>query len=350
MIVFFGPILDNMNTMDRRSFIIALAAGASARTVGAGANNQNPGKERDKLGEVLPQRPLGKSGQKVTMLGIGGYHVGWTEEKHAPEIIESALDEGIRFFDNAESYQDGESERRYGKYLNPKYRDHIFLMTKTLGRDAKSARKNLEESLRRLNTDHLDLWQIHSVTGPEDVDSRLDKGVLDVVMKAKEEGKVRHAGFTGHSNPEAHMRMLERTRDLSPFDTCQMPVNVVDSHYHSFIEQVLPELQNQEISLLAMKTLADGRFFASKSMRDRNLWRTDDPLIPQRLTIRDALFFVWSLPVSVLITGAENAALVREKADLARSFMKLPEAERNELIEKVADMAGGDVEYYKSPV
>ncbi|MEX0325858.1 MAG: aldo/keto reductase [Puniceicoccaceae bacterium] len=305
----------------------------------------------DSLGEVLPLRPLGRTGEKVTLLGIGGFHVGWTSERDAAEVIEAALEGGIRFFDSAESYQQGESERRYGKYLTPNYRDHVFLMTKTQARDAKTAREHLEGSLKRMKTDYIDLWQMHALRDPDDVDGRLQEGVLDVVMKAKEEGKVRFIGFTGHNNPEAHLRILEKTSGSDPFDTCQMPVNAIDMSYHSFTEQVTPILLKRNIGLLAMKTLADGRFFAMKSnLRRGVVWRSDDPAIPNRLSIRDAMHFAWSLPISTLITGAENASLVREKVDLARAYSGMTEEERMELIAKVADLADGKVEYYKRPV
>ena len=285
------------------------------------------------------------------MLGIGGFHVGWTSEKDAQEIIEAAIEGGVRFFDNAEGYSKGLAEERYGKYLAPKYRDNIFLMTKTQAKDAKTTREHLEGSLRRMKTDRIDLWQIHSLRDPEDVDSRIANGVLDVVLKAKEEGKVRHIGFTGHSNPEAHLRMLELTRDV-PFVSCQMPVNVMDASYHSFTEQVIPRLRERNIGLLAMKSMADGRFFGMKAMPGRGVvWQTETPAIPARLSIRDALHYVWSLPVTVLITGAENASLVREKIDLARSFQGMSEQQRKDLVSRVADLAAdGKAEYYKRPV
>ena len=307
--------------------------------------------KRDSLGEVLPTRTLGRTGEQVTMLGIGGFHLGWTSEKDAQEIIEASLEGGIRFFDSAEGYQEGESERRYGRFLTPKFREQVFLMTKTQAKDAKTAREHLEGSLRRMKTDYLDLWQMHSLRNPEDVDTRLEEGVLDVVMKAKEEGKVRYIGFTGHSNPEAHLRILERTSDSDPFDTCQMPVNVIDPSYHSFTEQVTPELQNRNIGLLAMKTLADGRFFGMKTVLNRGvIWSSEDPAIPTRISIRDALHFAWSLPISVLITGAENASLVREKVDMAKSFSGMSAEQRAELVSRVADLADGKVEYFKRPM
>ncbi len=296
-------------------------------------------------------RRLGDTGEAVTMLGIGGFHVGWTSEKDAQEIIEAAIQGGIRFFDNAEGYSKGVAEERYGKYLVPKYREHIFLMTKTQAKDARTTREHLEGSLRRMKVDCIDLWQIHSLRSPEDVDERLENGVLDVVLKAQEEGKVRHIGFTGHSNPEAHLRMLQQTPGIK-FATCQMPVNVMDASYHSFTGQVIPVLQKRKIGLLAMKSMADGRFFGMKAMPHRGtVWQSDNPAIPGRLSIRDALHYVWSLPTSVLITGAENASLVREKVDLAKTFTGMSEEQRMELVARVADLAAeGKTEYYKRPV
>ncbi len=338
--------------MNRRDFLTALAATTPALAVKGHGSAPKESGGSDSLGTVLPKRILGRTGEAVTMLGIGGYHTGWTAERDAMELVETAIEQGIRFFDTAHNYQDGESETRYGKYLVPKYRDHIFLMTKTAAGDGKSARKELETSLRRLNTDHLDLLQMHSLRDPADADSRIDNGVVDALLQARAEGKVRYIGFTGHSNPEAHLRMLERTRDTDPFDTCQMPVNAVDASYHSFSRQVIPRLRERNIGLLAMKTLADGRFFGLKTMPGRGvIWQSENPVIPGRISIRDALHFSWSLPVSVLITGAENASLVREKADFLRTFAGLSEEARAGLVARVADLAAdGKVEYYKRPV
>lgn len=287
----------------------------------------------DRLGEVLPQRKLGATGEAVTMLGVGGWHIGRMSEREAQATIEAALEGGVRFFDSAESYQDGGSERHLGRFLTPKYRQEVFLMTKTNSFSAEQTRSHLEGSLRRLNTEYLDLWQVHSLDGPSDVDSRIEKGVFDVARQAKEEGKVRHVGFTGHEHPSAHQRVLERIDD---FETCQMPINVADPSYNSFIENVIPTLVERNMGILAMKTLANGRFFS------------DPALIPDRISIREALHFVWSLPVSTLITGPDNVEQMKEKIELARSFEEMSEQERQQLIKKVADLAGTQTEYYKA--
>lgn len=333
--------------MKRREFLVTLSAATPALMLGC---QKGEALKSDRLGDLLPQRKLGTTGESVTMLGLGGYHIGWTTERDAQETIEASLEGGVRFYDTAESYGPHISEERYGKYLTPKYRDLVFIMTKTTAKDPKTVQEHLEASLKRLNTDYLDLWQVHSLRNPEDVDERIENGVLDVFIKAKETGKVRYIGFTGHSNPEAHQRMLERTAGQNIFDTCQMPINAMDMNYHSFINGVLPTLMERNIAPLAMKTLADGRFFAKKQRLDDIQWESDDPVIPNRLTLEEALNFVWSLPASVLITGAENANLLREKIQLAHSFSKMSQEKRQTLVEKVADLADGKVEYYKRPI
>lgn len=328
----------------RRDFLkeLALLTGSLMLPVGSLA-----GPKKDKWGETLPLRTLGKTGEKVTMLGLGGYHVGWTTEKDAREVIESALAGGIRFFGTAESYDDGGSEIRYGKYLVPKYRDDVFIMSKSTAVDGITAKKHLEGTLKRLKCDYLDLWQVHSLQTPEDVDNRIKNEVLEVFKKAKSEGKVKHIGFTGHQNPLAHKHMLDKTADNDIFETIQMPVNVIDSSFHSFIKNVLPFAIERNFGILAMKTLSDGRFFKEKKMLNEIPWKSEDPLIPNVISVKEALYFVWSLPVSVLITGAENKELIREKIELASNFIRLSENDRNELITRVFSKAGNNIEYYK---
>lgn len=329
---------------NRRTFLKSLA-GATAGislTSGAVAADQE---SRDRLGEVLPKRKLGRTGEQVTMLGTGGYHVGWTTERDAQEVIEASLEGGVRFFDTAESYSSGTSEERYGKYLTPKYRDLIFLMTKSTGRDAKTVQEHLEGSLRRLKVDQIDLYQVHAIQTPEDVDNRINNGVLDVLLKAKQDGKIKYLGFTGHQNPFAHTRMLEQTKTSDIFDAVLMPVNLLDASYFSFIQNVMPKALERNMGVLSIKSLADGRFFSKK--KEAN-WTSDDPVIPNYVSIKEAMHFVWSLPVSVLISGNENATYMREKIALARSFAKLSEAEKQNLIDKVKPLAlSGEIEYFK---
>ncbi|MDJ0592484.1 MAG: aldo/keto reductase [Pleurocapsa sp. MO_226.B13] len=327
--------------MERRSLLKWLGSFTAGLILASQTNAQEQQKS-DRLGKLLPLRKLGRTGEAVTMLGVGGAHLGGMSERDAQETIEIALEGGVRFFDTAEMYQSGGSETRMGKLLTPKYRDEIYLMTKTTARDAENARRDLEDSLRRLNTDYLDLWQVHSVNSPEDVSDRIANGVFEVMTEAKASGKVRHIGFTGHRQPEAHLKVLEES-DI--FDTCQMPVNLADPSYSSFINQTMAKLVERNIGVIAMKTLANGGFFGGSSHGQHG----DNPkIVPNRVSIAEAINFAWSLPVSVIVTGANNPQQMQEKVDLANSFVAMSEQERQDLIDKVADLAGTTVEFYKA--
>lgn len=329
---------------NRRTFLKSLAGITAGLSLNHSAYSEE--KTSDRLGEVLPKRKFGRTGEYVTMLGTGGYHVGWTTERDAQEVIEASLEGGVRFYDTAESYSSGVSEERYGKYLTPKYRDLIFLMTKSTGRDAKTVQEHLEGSLRRLKVDQIDLYQVHSIRTPQDVDNRVENGVLEFLQKAKQDGKIKYIGFTGHQNPFAHTRMLEQTEENNMMDGVLMPVNVLDQSYFSFTKNVMSKALDRNMGIMAMKTLADGRFFAKK---EKAGWTSSDPIIPNYMSIKEAMYFVWSLPVSVIISGNENATYMREKIALARSFSKLSENERMALIDKVKDKAQtGEIEYFKN--
>ncbi|HEY9770455.1 MAG TPA: aldo/keto reductase [Coleofasciculaceae cyanobacterium] len=327
--------------MERRSVLKWLGGFTAGILLSTQAEAQDK-TPTDRLGKLLPLRTLGRTGEAVTMLGVGGAHVGgMSSERDAQETIEIALEGGVRFFDTAESYQSGGSETRYGKLLTPQYRDVIYLMTKSTASNADDARLHLEGSLRRLNTDYLDLWQVHSVNDPQDVDGRVANGVFEVMAEAKESGKVRHLGFTGHYQPDALLRVMES----NIFDTCQMPVNLADPNYSSFIKQVMPQLIERNIGVLAMKSLANGGFFGGSSHGQSG----DNPkIVPNRVSIAEAINFTWSLPVSVLITGANDPEQMQEKVDLANSFTVMDESQRQALIDKVADLAGTTVEFYKA--
>ncbi len=330
--------------MDRKSFLIWLSGLTTSVMVSPATLWDEKAPPEDRWGKLLPLRKFGKTGEEITMLGVGGSHVSWMNESDAQRAIEMAIEGGVRFFDTAEQYGNGRSERYYGKFLTPKYRDEIFLMTKTQARNAESARRDLEGSLRRLNTDYLDLWQIHSVNSARDVDNRIKEGVLEVVLEAKEEGKVRHVGFTGHRTPDAHLRMLEKAGEK--LETCQMPVNVADPSYNSFILNVMSELRKQNYGIIAMKTLANGGFFGGRS---HGAHGDETSLIPDLLSVEEALHFAWSLPVSTVVSGFNNHEQLQEKIDLARSFQQMNENQRQQLIEKVADLAeSGEMEFYKA--
>ena len=329
--------------IDRRAFLKSLAGLTTGILLSSAcAEGDEKNSTNDRLGALLPTRRFGRTGEPVTMLGVGGWHIGDMTEVEAQKTIETALEGGVRFFDTAEGYQTGGSESRLGKLLVPKYRDDVFLMTKTRARDANEAWEHLEGSLSRLNTDQLDLWQVHAVRNPADVDERIENGVLDVMIEAKETGKTRYIGFTGHSSPAAHQRVLEKT-DI--FDACQLSMNLTDVSYESFIEKVVPTLVERNIGVIGMKALANGGFFGG-SQHGRH--GSNPKVVPNRVSISEAIRFVWSLPVSTLVTGPDNAKQMQEKIDIAREFTGMEDDERQKLIEKVEDMAGTTVEFYKA--
>ncbi len=325
--------------MKRRDFLYRLTGSAALLSIPAsllaGMTGLTTG-TRDRLGELMPTRILGNTGEKVTIFGLGGFHTrAKFSDRDAQEALEYALEQGVRFFDTAESYSGGRSEELYGKILTPKYRDVAYLMTKTRARDARTAREHLEGSLRRMKTDYLDLWQIHSVSDAGDVDHRIENGVLEYLLKAREEGKVRHIGFSGHRELSAHKRMLEITDVLQ---TCQMPVNVLDPSNHSFIKEIMPALIQKNMGILAMKTAANGELIQTAVKSGK-------------LSMRELHHFVLSLPVSTLIAGFDNLEQLKERIAHVRSFAGLTEEEREAITKRVAYLAEPDihpdVEYYK---
>jgi aryl-alcohol dehydrogenase-like predicted oxidoreductase len=335
---------------NRRDFLRSMAGITAGMMLPVGWGCSGSPSGSDKLGALLPMRKLGSTGEKVTMLGVGGYHIGWTTEKDAQEVIETAIEGGVRFFDTAHSYGPGISEERYGKFLIPKYRDHIFLMTKTTAPDGKTLLEEVDLSLERLNTDRVDLLQLHAFQSPGDVDDRISNGVMDAIHSVKESGKARYIGFTGHQSPYAHLRMMERLSEFEGFATLQMPLSIVDfASEHSFVRKVLPVAVENKLGLLAMKTLAAGRFFGRTRIGEEVIWETETPVVPGYLSVKEALYFSWSLPVSVLITGAENKNLLLEKIELAKEFTKLTEEEKEQILDKASGAPDRDqVEYYKN--
>lgn len=302
----------------------------------------------DRLGRLLPLRRLGSSGPVVTILGVGGDHVGNVSEKTAQAVIEKALEEGVRFFDNAPLYGDGKAEKRYGKFLTPRYRDVCFIMTKTLAKNRRNALSDLDASLSRMKTDYVDLWQMHALESPKDAGDRVKNGVLDALLDALTKGRVRHIGFTGHQSYKAHLAMLKELGKRGvKMTAAQMPVNPADPHFESFVTHALPGCVDAGIGVLAMKTLAYGRFFGG----NRGWRRTETmvrPIIPAVLTLEDVFGFVWSLPVTTLISGMENAGQVSQNAALARKTWNWNQAERRKRIDAVAPFAGPDLEFYKN--
>lgn len=319
-------------TTTRRDFIRAASAAAIlSPTLLRGAS--------DKLGDLLPQRELGTTGEKVTAFGLGGHHVGVSgDEKLAEAIIEKAMECGVRFFDNAVNYQNGGAETFYGRFLTPKYRDLVFLTTKSSQTTAAGARKQFEESLRRLRTDHLDLWQLHTFNSVEDVKNRIANGVVDVFLEMREKKLARYIGFTGHASQEAHCYFLDFCKKQGyHMDTCLMPVNLVDPHFDSFTINVLPKLQEQGVALLAMKSMVFGRIFARAGETE-----------PGVITPKNLHEYVYSLPVSCMLSGCETVEQVVENTSILRNFKGMDDARRKELLAAVEKIAGPGTEYYKN--
>ncbi len=302
----------------------------------------------DRLGKLLPLRKLGSFGPAVTILGVGGDHVGSASEKDAQAIIEKALEEGVRFFDNAPLYSDGKAEKRYGKFLTLKYRDVSFIMTKTLAKNGKEALKDLDASLSRMKTDYVDLWQMHALEDPKDAESRVKNSVLDAFLDALKKGKVRHIGFTGHQSYKAHLRMLDEIKKHGvKMNSSQMPVNPADPHFESFVTNVVPRCVEAGIGVLAMKTLAYGRFFGG----NKGWQRTEvsvKPAIPAALSVEDVFGFVWSLPITTLISGMESVRQVSQNAALARKTWNWNQSELQKRIDAMAPFAGPNLEFYKN--
>ncbi|HEV1994466.1 MAG TPA: aldo/keto reductase [Candidatus Acidoferrum sp.] len=283
----------------------------------------------------IPYRKLGRTGERVSLVGLGGWHIGvQPDEQESAKIIRTALDSGINFLDNCWDYNDGRSEIRMGKALRDGYRQKAFLMTKIDGQTKKAAAAQIEESLRRLQTDYIDLLQFHEVirmTDPERIFSA--GGGMEAVLEAKKAGKVRYIGFTGHKNPAMHLHMLETAANLEfHFDAVQMPLNAMDAHYESFGQKVLPVLVKKEIGVLGMKPMGAGLLLRSNT-----------------LTPVECLHYAMNLPTSVVITGCESVSNVQQALDAARSFKPLGSAEVAALLSRTEQAArDGQFEGYKT--
>jgi len=268
----------------------------------------------------IPMRPLGTTGVEVSILCLGGFHLSVPPEAEAFRIIHTAIDSGITFMDNAWEYADNESERRMGIALaQDGYRDKVFLMTKNCAHDrtAKDSMVKLEESLRRLQTDHLDLWQIHEVTWPDDPDRiYAPGGAAEAMLRAKEQGKVRFIGFTGHKSPAIFRRML--AQDF-PWDTIQMPVSVLDANFNSFQTEIFPLARERGLGVIGMKSLAAGHLF-------------DDPAVT--VTAEEARRYALSQPVSSLCVGVDSMQRLNEVLAVGRDFTPMSLDEQAAVVEK----------------
>lgn len=280
----------------------------------------------------IPLRALGRTGIEVTAIGLGGYHIGaMKDDDEAIRLMHEAIDAGITFMDNAWEYHDGRSEELMGRAIADR-RQEVFLMTKvcTHGRDRHEAMRQLEDSLRRLKTDYLDLWQVHELAYENDPELHFASGgVMEAVEQAKREGKVRFVGFTGHKSAEIHLKMLAYEY---PFDACQLPLNVLDGTFRSFERKVLPELERQGIAAIGMKSMGGGGDMVKAGV----------------LTAEEALSYAMSLPVASIISGIESSAILEQNLKVARDFQPMSAEEMQALRMRCAEAAGdGRYELYK---
>jgi predicted aldo/keto reductase-like oxidoreductase len=283
----------------------------------------------------IPTRPLGKTGEKVSILCLGGWHIRSVKaDAEAVKMMHAAIDGGLAFFDNAWDYHDGGSEEIMGKALSEGgYRKKCFLMTKNCGRDARTVEAHLEDSLRRLKTDVIDLMQFHEINYDNDPDWIVDKGGLGVLLDAKQAGKIRYLGFTGHKDPRIHLEMLKR----HAWDTVQMPINVLDFHYRSFVRNVLPVANEAGVGVIGMKSLGGGRQQMARFV-------SHGVCSPQE-GIRWAL----SQPVATVVVGIDSWDVLRQNLEIGQKFRAMSAEEQAALQQSVKGVAGdGRHELFKS--
>ncbi len=279
----------------------------------------------------VPTRELGRTGEQVSQLCVGGFHIGTLENQAAAtRFLHEAIDLGVTFMDNAWEYHSGKSEEWMGEGIKSK-RDQVFLMTKHHGRDKKTAMRHLEDSLKRLQTDVIDLWQFHEIVYDDDAEMIFaeDGGGIEAAYEAKQQGKVKYIGFTGHKNPKYFHEMLDHDFE---WDALQMPLNPFDPHYRSFEKEILPRCLERRIGVLAMKTNGGG-----------HLLRTDV------VTPEECMNYALSLPVATVVSGMKNVEELRENAETARKHKPMTMQERSQLLEKTKELAlTGEHEPFKS--
>jgi diketogulonate reductase-like aldo/keto reductase len=283
---------------------------------------------------ALPQRVLGRTGERVSIIGLGGYHIGQQDDQNESiRLIRTAIDRGITFMDNCWDYNDGASETRMGLALQDGYRERVFLMTKIDGRDRGSATVQIDESLRRLKTDVLDLLQFHENIRPDDADRIFAPGgALEAAVAARDAGKVRYIGFTGHKSPALHLHMLDVAQQHGfTFDSVQMPINVMDAHYESFTQQVVPVARERGAAILGMKTFGDHWILKSNTV---------DPI--------DALHFSMNV-ADIVITGIDSDEILAQAIRAAETFVPLAQSDIDRILAKTAGAAKhGEWEHYKT--
>ena len=322
--------------MERRDFLkSATAAGIAAVTAKSSpAQNTSVSTKRPEV-PGMPYRELGKTGERVSAIGFGGYHLGkGTDAEASIKLLRQAIDSGITFMDNCWDYNDGISEVRMGRALRDGYRQKVFLMTKMDGRTKDSYNKQLEESLGRLQTDVIDLVQFHEVIRMEDPDRIFGAGgAMEAAVAARQAGKIRYIGFTGHKDPAVHLRMFEMAKKHNfHLDTVQMPINVMDAHFRSFGKEVMPVANAQGTAVLAMKTFGDHFILDSKTV---------EPI--------EALHYSLTQPVSVVITGIDSPAILEQALTAARTFKPLSNTQVAALLARTKEAASeGRFELFKT--
>ncbi len=312
--------------MDRRQALNLIGA-AGLATLARGQS----GETAQSNGMIY--RKLGSTGERVSAIGLGGAHIGRPSEDEAIRIVRSALDRGIIFLDNCWDYSNGMCEVRMGKALRDGYRQKAFLMTKFDGRTKNAAAQQIDESLQRLQTDHIDLIQYHENIRLDDPDRFFaEGGALEAVMAAKQAGKIRYIGFTGHKDPLVHERMLDVAKQHNfHFDSCQMPLNPMDAHFRSFANNVVPKLVEQGIGVLGMKPMGSGIILQSKTV---------SPI--------ECLHYALNLPTSVVITGCDSMKILDQAFEAARTFRPMTEAEVIAILDKTREAAmHGQYEKFK---
>src|SRR5256714_5698636 len=320
---------EKAGALERRDFLKGLVLAGFIASA-----SDSPSAEGPKQG--IPYRTLGRTGERVSAIGMGGFHLAQPglEEAESIRLIRTAVDRGINFMDNSWDYNEGQSEIRMGRALKDGYRQKVFLMTKLDGRTKKEAAKQIDESLKRLQTDHVDLMQHHEIIRFEDPDRIFaEQGAQEAVLEAKKAGKIRYIGFTGHKDPHIHLYMLKVAADNGfKFDTVQMPLNVMDAHFRSFEKQVLPELVKQNIGVLGMKSMANGILLKSKTV-----------------TPTECLHYALNLPTSVVITGIDSMEILDQAFAAVESFHPLSNDERAALLAKTRETAAtGRFEPFKT--
>jgi len=314
---------------NRREFLEKVALGVAGAGITVSGNVLTALPAAAASGD-MPYRTLGRSGEKVSLLGLGGFHIGLqSDEQESIRIIRTAIDNGVNFMDNCWDYNGGASEVRMGRALRDGYRQKVFLMTKIDGHSNALATRQLDESLRRLQTDTIDLLQLHEVIRPSDPDQILAPGgSLDAVLAARKAGKIRYIGFTGHKDPDIHLKMLNMAFQRGfTFDAVQMPLNVMDMHYKSFAHKVVPVLVTHGIGVLGMKSMGNGFVLKSKTV-----------------TPTECLHYAMSLPTSVVINGCDSIERLEQGLQAARTFRPLTEQELASLSARTAT-AGRDGEF-----